>query len=84
MINAIGEKDVSALADAIENDFECLYPVFKETEALLHSLGAKRSFLCGSGPTVCGIFENKEDADRALQKLFGEYAFLAEIGTDNN
>lgn len=55
------------------NDFEELiiqrYPHVKEALRLLTKLGAKKSSMTGSGPTVYGIFED-EPNEEEVKKLF--------------
>ena len=79
---ALEKNDVSALTGAIENDFELISEHFCEVEKELSLLGCKRSFLCGSGPTVCGLFYSETDADKASKSL--KYpSFVARIGTES-
>ena len=35
----------------------------------LYDLGADRCILCGSGPTVCGIFTDRERAEKASEVI---------------
>jgi shikimate kinase len=45
----------------------------------MYELGALKALLCGSGPTVCGIFADKSGAD-AARKMLGDGAFCATLG----
>lgn len=49
------------------------YPVIGELERFLSESGAVRALMTGSGPTVFGIFEDKEKAQRALDGLNDRY-----------
>jgi 4-diphosphocytidyl-2-C-methyl-D-erythritol kinase len=79
VIKALAENDISALVGAIENDFELISEHFPEISKLLSELGSLRNFLCGSGPTVCGLFLSKGEALAACEKI--KYpSFAASIG----
>lgn len=79
LLAALEKNDVSAVMGAIENDFELISEHFGEVETALASFGAERSLLCGSGPTVCGLFLSEADAENASKKL--PYpSFVARIG----
>lgn len=79
VLKALEDNDVSALTGAIENDFELITEHFDEVRSALTELGSVRSFLCGSGPTVCGLFLSEKEAVKASGKL--KYpSFVASIG----
>ena len=79
VLKALEDNDVSALTGAIENDFELITEHFDEVRSALAELGSVRSFLCGSGPTVCGLFLSEKEAVKASGKL--KYpSFVASIG----
>ena len=65
------------------NDFEEIitekYPQVKQALKLLTKLGAVKSSMTGSGPTVYGIFENEPDKEevKKLLKLGNEKVFIA-------
>ena len=46
-----------------------MYPVIEEIKEEMISLGAVNSMMSGSGPTVFGIFDEKEKAEQAYQIL---------------
>ena len=76
---AIAQKDLFALAGAIENDFELVYPRFASIKKALVNAGCITAFLCGSGPTVCGLLQNEEQAKAVSRKLPYDN-FICKIG----
>ncbi|MDO4479373.1 MAG: 4-(cytidine 5'-diphospho)-2-C-methyl-D-erythritol kinase [Lachnospiraceae bacterium] len=69
--------DLKALAGHMGNVLEAatgpMYPVIGELEKAMKEAGALNAMMSGSGPTVFGIYNNKEAAaaaKRALQKQF--------------
>ena len=66
---AIENSDTGAFLAALDNDFELCNPHVTELSEMLADIGAERTLLCGSGPTVCGIFTDKKTAERASEKL---------------
>ena len=80
LLSALEKNDVFAITGAIENDFEMISEHFSEVEAELAALGCAKSFLCGSGPTVCGLFDSEDNAFAVSEKL--KYpSFVAKFGT---
>ncbi len=61
------------VVNKLHNDLEKvtlnLHPIIKDLKELLVAYGALGSLMSGSGPTVFGIFADKEDALRAEEKL---------------
>ncbi len=64
------EGNIKAL---LRNDLEKVtiasFPVIKELKTLLLKKGAKGVLMSGSGPTVFGIFESRQDANRVVNDL---------------
>ena len=79
LCNAVLKNDVLEVAGAIENDFEVCSSTFGEVERELCRVGCIKAFLCGSGPTVCGIFDSEEKACKASNGLRYD-SFVAKIG----
>lgn len=79
VIDAISQNDFFALAGAIENDFELVNPSFDEVKSALEKIDCPKVFLCGSGPTVCGIFQS-EDTAKATAKKLPYDTFVCKIG----
>ncbi len=78
IVRALENGSVDAILEEIKNDFELCSDGFLEMKNKLEALGAEKAFLCGSGPTVCGIFSEKEKAQKAAFGL-GVKTFLAKI-----
>ena len=76
-IECIGNGDISGLSNVLSNVLETVtvpeYPVLTEIKEFLVQNGAEGSLMSGSGPTVFGIFKNKEDARRAYDKAGEKY-----------
>ena len=69
MVQALESGLLDRICAALHNDFELVNLGCAEVRRLLANCGALGSLLCGSGPTVYGIFENKEDAEHACDAL---------------
>ena len=72
---AAADLEASRLC-ALRNDFEVaifqLEPEIERTKRALISAGASTSLLAGSGSSVFGIFESKQDQERAAEELEAE------------
>lgn len=75
MIEAIRNQDLRSITEKMENVFEPgimeKYPVIGEIERFMEERGALKAMMSGSGPTVFGIFEDREKmfaASEALKK----------------
>ena len=73
IIEAIGKKDIEYVAKNMKNVLETVtvkeHMIIEEIKQKLIELGALGSMMSGSGPTVFGIFENKEKAYFAYEKI---------------
>lgn len=69
MIQDIKAGNLEALCGKMENVLESVtgkkYPVIGEIETVMMENGALRAMMSGSGPTVFGIFREKEKAEAA-------------------
>ena len=69
MIKAIREGSLEGMTDRLGNVLETVtvreYPVIEELKELLRAQGAENALMSGSGPTVFGIFREKEVAESA-------------------
>ena len=78
MISDIENQDLHSLTAKMQNVFEpgiiSQYPVIQEIKDLMEANGALKAMMSGSGPTVFGIYPDRETAARAA-------ALLAERGT---
>ena len=84
MMTALQAGDLEGVAKRLGNVFEEVLPEeYQEVFAIkarLLELGALNAAMSGSGPTVFGIFREKEAAGRAAEALKRDYAqtYLAE------
>lgn len=73
MIEAIGEGSLQGILDRLGNVLENVtvkaYPVIDTIKTRMKELGAVGSLMSGSGPTVFGIFVEKEKAREACLQL---------------
>lgn len=70
MLAALENGDLQGIVSRLENVLEAVtvkaHPVITEIKNTLNENGAMGSLMSGSGPTVFGIFEDKEKAEKAL------------------
>ncbi len=78
MVSSLENGDISETFAYMKNDFENSSPHFEKIAHDLYSIGAKKVILCGSGPTVCGIFFTEAEARAAFERL-GYRGFVSEI-----
>lgn len=73
MIGDIRRGDLTAMTSKMENVFEPgiirRYPVIRDIEELMEANGALKAMMSGSGPTVFGIFDDKEKMEAAAAAL---------------
>ncbi|MBQ6696251.1 MAG: 4-(cytidine 5'-diphospho)-2-C-methyl-D-erythritol kinase [Lachnospiraceae bacterium] len=73
MITALEQGDldgiINRLGNVLENVTVKKYPVIQEIKQCMLENGAAGSLMSGSGPTVFGIFKEKDTAEKALQVL---------------
>ncbi|MBE6010958.1 MAG: 4-(cytidine 5'-diphospho)-2-C-methyl-D-erythritol kinase [Lachnospiraceae bacterium] len=77
VISAINRKDLKAIAENLSNVLETVtikeYPMIEHIKSRMTELGALSALMSGSGPTVFGYFENKENAWEALKQIKSEF-----------
>lgn len=74
LVEAICEGDLYAIAENCENVFENLYDSdFLSVKQKLIENGALAASLSGSGPSIFGLFETKDDAKSAKDALEDEF-----------
>lgn len=82
MAEALMQKDLSAISREMKNRFEDVILTLRPSVALFKKIllenGALAAMMSGSGPSVFGIFEREEDAQKAREALRQEncYAFV--------
>ncbi len=73
MVEAIRTGSLQGVTDRMENVLEGVtvpaYPVIREIKEKMCSLGAVKSLMSGSGPTVFGIFTEEARAEEALGRI---------------
>lgn len=71
MLSAIQAGSLMGIADCMENVLESVtipeYPVIGQLKQIMKKCNALNSLMSGSGPTVFGLFENKDDAEIAYE-----------------
>jgi len=77
MLDALAQGDLEGVAHRLYNVFEDVLPrrfaqVFEIKNALLN-LGAMAASMTGSGPTVFGLFPDREPAAQAAEALSGRF-----------
>lgn len=74
MVEALKNKDLNGITKYMENVLETVtineYPVIKEIKNQMLNLGAANALMSGSGPTVFGIFTDKEQAAKANDHIY--------------
>ncbi len=73
MVSAIKEQSLDGILERMENVLETVtipaHPVIAGLKKRMLELGAKRSLMSGSGPTVFGVFESEEKAQYAYERM---------------
>jgi len=73
IIKALAEGNVRYVADNMVNVLETVtikkYPVIGEIKSIMIQFGALGSLMSGSGPTVFGLFQTKECAEKCYHRL---------------
>ena len=73
MIKALEKEDINGVSTCMENVLETvtvkLYPIIEEIKSIMKEKGAINAIMSGSGPTVFGIFEDREKAENAKKYI---------------
>ena len=73
MIKALEMGDLKGITDRLGNVLETVtvpaYPIIEEIKTVMRREGAEEALMSGSGPTVFGIFTEKEKAEAAAQRV---------------
>lgn len=73
ILQGIETGDLEKLCGKLENVLESVtgkeYPVIGKIEEAMKEEGALQALMSGSGPTVFGIFREREDAERAMERV---------------
>lgn len=77
MVSAIEEGDLVKMSGCMGNVLETVteraYPVIGEIKAFMRGQGALNALMSGSGPSIFGIFTNKEAAESCGELLKTKY-----------
>lgn len=78
LIKSLEDGDIKSVAENMVNVLETVtskyHEEIKEIEAVMSECNALGSMMSGSGPTVFGLFENKNDALKGKEKLLQKYS----------
>ena len=73
MVQAIKDGDLRGITNRMENVLETVtipaYPVIQEIKDCMKDNGAINALMSGSGPTVFGIYESEEQAERTREVI---------------
>ena len=73
MVEAIRNGDLHGITNRMENVLETVtektYPVISEIKEKMREEGALTAWMSGSGPTVFGIFEEEDKAQKAAERI---------------
>ena len=87
LIQLLKENKIQQIADNMYNVLEEVtrerYPVIEEIEKIMMENDALGSMMSGSGPTVFGLYENKEDAENCKNKLLKKFSQVYIVKSHN-
>ena len=73
MIKALDSGDLKGITDRLGNVLETVtvpaYPIIQEIKDVMLAAGAENALMSGSGPTVFGIFTDKNQAEAAAETI---------------
>lgn len=73
MVEALKQGNLSGISSRLGNVLESVtipeYPVIQKIKDRMIELGAMNALMSGSGPTVFGIFQEKEKAETACERM---------------
>jgi 4-diphosphocytidyl-2-C-methyl-D-erythritol kinase len=73
MIKALDSGDLKGITDRLGNVLETVtvpaYPIIQEIKDVMLAAGAENALMSGSGPTVFGIFTDKNQAEAAAKTI---------------
>ena len=82
MVEALKQKNLAGVAARMENVLETvttkLYPLIEEIKQTMKDAGAENAIMSGSGPTVFGLYTEREIAEAAAGKIRAAYG-LSEV-----
>ena len=73
ILNGLARKNIHKVAECMGNVLEQVtipvYTVIEQIKNVMKEGGAMNAMMSGSGPTVFGLFEDRQSAKRAAQKI---------------
>ena len=73
MIKALENGDLAGITQRLGNVLETVtvpaYPIIQEIKGVMLAAGAENALMSGSGPTVFGMFTDKEQAEAAAEAI---------------
>ena len=73
MIKALDRGDLKGITDRLGNVLETVtvpaYPIIQEIKDVMLAAGAENALMSGSGPTVFGMFTDKDQAEAAAETI---------------
>ena len=87
LIQLLKENKIQQIADNMYNVLEEVtrerYPVIEEIEKIMMENDALGSMMNGSGPTVFGLYRNREDAENCKNKLLKKFSQVYIVKSHN-
>lgn len=87
LIQLLKENKIQQIADNMYNVLEEVtrerYPVIEEIEKIIMENDALGSMMSGSGPTVFGLYINREDAENCKNKLLKKFSQVYIVKSHN-
>ena len=87
LIQLLKENKIQQIADNMYNVLEEVtrerYPVIEEIEKIMMENDALGSMMSGSGPTVFGLYINREDAENCKNKLLKKFSQVYIVKSHN-
>ena len=87
LIQLLKENKIQQIADNMYNVLEEVtrerYPVIEEIEKIMMENDALGSMMSGSGPTVFGLYRNREDAENCKNKLLKKFSQVYRVKSHN-
>ena len=87
LIQLLKENKIQQIADNMYNVLEEVtrerYPVIEEIEKIMMENDALGSMMSGSGPTVFGLYRNREDAENCKNKLLKKFSQVYKVKSHN-
>ena len=74
ILEGLEDQDIQKVAASMGNVLETVtigdYPIIEQIKTVMKESGALNAMMSGSGPTVFGIFEDRQRAKEAKQKIY--------------